>query len=42
MSVGLVSVKAKFNGEVEILELDETNNSKLKSHGIAPELQQMC
>ena len=35
MSVGLGSVKAKFNGEVEILELDEPNRAKLKAHGIA-------
>jgi len=35
MSVGLGSVKAKFNGEVEILELDEPNYAKLKAHGIA-------
>ena len=35
MSVGLGSVKARFNGEVEILELDEPNYAKLKAHGIA-------
>lgn len=35
MSVGLGSVKAKFNGEVEILELDEPNRAKFKAHGIA-------
>ena len=35
MSVGLGSVKARFNGEVEILELDEPNRAKLKAHGIA-------
>ena len=35
MSVGLGSVKAKFNGEVEILELDEPNFAKLKAHGTA-------
>jgi uncharacterized protein len=35
MSVGLGSVKAKFNGEVEILELDEPDRAKLKAHGIA-------
>jgi carbon monoxide dehydrogenase subunit G len=35
MSVGLGSVKAKFTGEVEILELNEPNYTKLKAHGIA-------
>jgi carbon monoxide dehydrogenase subunit G len=35
MSVGLGSVKARFNGEVEILELDEPNRAKLKAHGVA-------
>jgi carbon monoxide dehydrogenase subunit G len=35
MSVGLGSVKARFNGEVEILELDEPNRAKLKAHGTA-------
>lgn len=35
MSIGLGSVKTKFNGEVEILELDEPNRAKLKAHGIA-------
>jgi len=35
MSVGLGSVKAKFNGEVEMLELDEPNRAKLKAHGTA-------
>jgi carbon monoxide dehydrogenase subunit G len=33
--VGLGSVKAKFNGEVEILERDEPNRAKLKAHGVA-------
>jgi carbon monoxide dehydrogenase subunit G len=28
-------VKARFNGEVEILELDEPNYAKLKAHGSA-------
>ena len=28
-------MKARFNGEVEILELDEPNRAKLKAHGIA-------
>lgn len=35
MSVGLGSVKAKFSGVVEILELDEPNYAKLKAHGVA-------
>ena len=35
MSVGLGSVKARFNGDVEILELDEPNRAKLKAHGTA-------
>jgi carbon monoxide dehydrogenase subunit G len=35
MSVGLGSVKARFTGEVEILELDEPNYAKLKAHGTA-------
>lgn len=35
MSVGLGSVKARFNGEVEIIELDEPNYAKLMAHGIA-------
>jgi len=35
MSVGLGTVKARFNGEVEILELDEPNYAKLKAHGNA-------
>jgi uncharacterized protein len=35
MSVGLGSVKAKFNGEVEILELNEPDYAKLKAHGVA-------
>ena len=33
VSVGLGSVKARFNGEIEILELDEPNRAKLKAHG---------
>lgn len=33
MSIGLGSVKAKFNGVIEILELNEPNNAKLKAHG---------
>jgi len=34
-SVGLGAVKARFSGEVEILELDEPNYAKLKAHGSA-------
>ena len=35
VSVGLGSVKARFSGEVEVLELDEPNRAKLKAHGTA-------
>ena len=35
ISVGLGSVKARFNGDVEIIELDEPNYAKLKAHGVA-------
>jgi hypothetical protein len=35
MFVGLGSVKARFNGEVEILELDEPDHAKLRAHGVA-------
>ncbi|MEW6239594.1 MAG: carbon monoxide dehydrogenase subunit G [Chloroflexota bacterium] len=35
VSVGLGSVKARFSGEVEIVELDEPNRTKLKAHGTA-------
>ena len=35
VSVGFGSVKARFSGEVEILELDEPNHAKLKAHGSA-------
>ena len=35
VSVGLGSVKALFNGDVDILELDEPNRAKLKAHGTA-------
>ena len=35
MSVGLGSVKAKFNGDVEIIELNEPDYAKLKAHGTA-------
>jgi uncharacterized protein len=33
VSVGLGSVKARFSGEVEILELEEPDSAKLKAHG---------
>jgi carbon monoxide dehydrogenase subunit G len=35
VSVGFGSVKARFSGEVEVLELDEPDNAKLKAHGSA-------
>ena len=35
ISVGLGSVKARFSGEVEVIELDEPNRAKLKAHGTA-------
>ncbi|NWG05670.1 MAG: carbon monoxide dehydrogenase subunit G [Chloroflexi bacterium] len=35
VSVGLGSVKARFSGEVDILELDEPHRAKLKAHGTA-------
>ncbi|GJQ35242.1 MAG: carbon monoxide dehydrogenase subunit G [Anaerolineales bacterium] len=35
ISVGLGSVKARFSGDVDILELDEPNRAKLKAHGTA-------
>ena len=35
VSVGLGSVKARFTGDVDILELDEPNRAKLKAHGTA-------
>ena len=35
VSVGFGAVKARFSGEVEILELDEPNHAKLKAHGTA-------
>ena len=35
MSIGLGSVKAKFDGDVEIIELNEPNHAKLKAHGVA-------
>jgi carbon monoxide dehydrogenase subunit G len=35
VSVGFGAIKARFSGEVEILELDEPNRAKLKAHGSA-------
>ena len=35
VSIGLGSVKARFSGDVDILELDEPNFAKLKAHGSA-------
>jgi carbon monoxide dehydrogenase subunit G len=35
ISVGFGSVKARFSGEVEIVELDEPDHAKLKAHGSA-------
>jgi carbon monoxide dehydrogenase subunit G len=35
VSIGFGAVKARFSGEVEILELDEPNRAKLKAHGSA-------
>jgi carbon monoxide dehydrogenase subunit G len=35
VSVGFGAVKARFSGEVEILELDEPNRAELKAHGSA-------
>src|SRR5688500_15340672 len=35
VSVGFGVVKARFTGEVEVLELDEPNYARLKAHGSA-------
>ncbi len=35
VSVGFGAVKARFTGEVEILELEEPDHAKLKAHGSA-------
>lgn len=35
VSVGLGGVKARFNGDVDVLEMDEPNRAKLKAHGTA-------
>ena len=35
VSIGFGAVKARFSGEVEIIDLEEPNNAKLKAHGSA-------
>jgi carbon monoxide dehydrogenase subunit G len=35
VSIGLGGVKARFNGDVDVLELDEPNRARLKAHGTA-------
>ena len=35
VSVGLGSVKARFSGDVDVLELEEPNRATLKAHGTA-------
>ena len=35
VSIGFGAVKARFSGEVEVLNLDEPNYAKLKAHGSA-------
>lgn len=35
ISIGFGSVKARFSGDVEVLELDEPHYAKLKAHGSA-------
>lgn len=35
VSVGFGAVKARFSGDVDVLELDEPNYAKLKAHGSA-------
>src|ERR1051325_3504480 len=35
VSIGFGSVKARFSGDVDILELDDPNYAKLKAHGTA-------
>ena len=35
VSIGFGAVKARFSGEVEVLELEEPNRAKLKAHGSA-------
>jgi len=35
VSVGLGAVKARFSGDVDVLELEEPNFARLKAHGTA-------
>jgi carbon monoxide dehydrogenase subunit G len=35
ISIGFGAVKARFSGDVEVLELDEPNYARLKAHGSA-------
>src|SRR5512139_1157757 len=35
VSIGLGGVKARFSGNVDVLELDEPNRARLKAHGTA-------
>lgn len=35
VSIGFGSVKARFTGDVDVLELDEPNHARLKAHGSA-------
>ena len=35
VSIGFGAVKARFSGEVDVLELDQPNYAKLKAHGSA-------
>lgn len=35
VSVGLGSVKARFSGDVDVLELEEPDRAKMKAHGTA-------
>lgn len=35
VSVGLGSVKARFNGDVDVVELNEPDYAKIKAHGVA-------
>lgn len=35
-SVGLGNLKARFNADVEWVELDEPNRAVMKAHGVAP------
>ena len=35
VSIGFGAVKARFSGDVDVLDLDELNSAKLKAHGSA-------